>query len=247
MGVRVTNLTAARISLSDPLTYIMVAREVKIFEFVEYDAVINTPTLARLVDLKYIVVDNLDVSGGVYGSVWNSLAKFHLGNYHLWVDAVGRLRIKNGDATFDFDGTEVGAGVVGPHGVTHTILGADPIPNLETLEDLFICTVAEQVLDLVYESVSDTCAQSNASGIVTMPAIGVVIAKPSPVQALIARAGEVTGFVGLVPDAPYFADTSNGGISLTPPVGSNQVVQKIGYAKNATTLVVQIEEYIIRA
>lgn len=47
----------------------------------------------------------------VAGSAWNGGNLLQLGSYRFWVDASGRLRIKNGVPTSDTDGTIVGAQV----------------------------------------------------------------------------------------------------------------------------------------
>lgn len=44
----------------------------------------------------------------VFGSAWDSNAKLRLGNFRLWVDSAGRLRIKSSEPTSDTDGTVVG-------------------------------------------------------------------------------------------------------------------------------------------
>lgn len=53
----------------------------------------------------------LDVGGSgctITSGTWNS-THLVLGNYHIWVDATGDLRIKNGAPTSDTDGTVVGS------------------------------------------------------------------------------------------------------------------------------------------
>jgi hypothetical protein len=52
-----------------------------------------------------------DQKSFIAGSAWNSGSLLQLGAYRLWVDASGRLRIKNGVPTSDTDGTIVGAQV----------------------------------------------------------------------------------------------------------------------------------------
>jgi hypothetical protein len=47
--------------------------------------------------------------GGAYGSAWNSGNLPQLGDYRLWVDAKGRLRLKKGAPTSDQDGAPVGS------------------------------------------------------------------------------------------------------------------------------------------
>lgn len=47
--------------------------------------------------------------GARFGADWQSPNLAQLGNYRLWVDRRGRLRVKNGSPTSDEDGTLVGA------------------------------------------------------------------------------------------------------------------------------------------
>jgi len=51
----------------------------------------------------------LDVNGNIKcgDGLWNG-GHFIMGNYHLWIDTSGRLRIKNGAPTSATDGTVVG-------------------------------------------------------------------------------------------------------------------------------------------
>jgi hypothetical protein len=58
-------------------------------------------------------VDVADVTegagGGAFGSEWNSGNLPQLGDYRLWVDGKGRLRLKKGTPTSDQDGAPVGS------------------------------------------------------------------------------------------------------------------------------------------
>jgi len=53
------------------------------------------------------VSGNVIVADSVGNSGWNG-AHIVLGSYHLWVDSVGKLRVKNSAPISDFDGTVVG-------------------------------------------------------------------------------------------------------------------------------------------
>lgn len=48
-------------------------------------------------------------AGARFGAEWNSASLVRLGDYSLWVDRNGKLRIKHGDPMSDGDGTPVGA------------------------------------------------------------------------------------------------------------------------------------------
>jgi hypothetical protein len=51
-----------------------------------------------------------DRAGARFGAEWNSASLVRLGDYALWVDREGRLRIKQGDPLSDGDGSTVGTG-----------------------------------------------------------------------------------------------------------------------------------------
>lgn len=48
-------------------------------------------------------------AGARFGSNWDSASRMRLGDYALWIDRQGRLRIKQGEPLSDGDGREVGA------------------------------------------------------------------------------------------------------------------------------------------
>jgi hypothetical protein len=75
---------------------------------------------------------------------------------------------------------------------------------------------------------------------------GFVALKPTATSAKIQTTGDLAGFVGLTAGASYFLSLVAGGITTTPPSlpadsGSGKVVQRVGIARNATTLVIQID------
>ncbi len=43
-----------------------------------------------------------------FAAAWDGNSPLMLGTWHLWIDASGRLRVKNGKATNDLDGQVVG-------------------------------------------------------------------------------------------------------------------------------------------
>ncbi|MEN3338305.1 MAG: hypothetical protein V7647_1981, partial [Acidobacteriota bacterium] len=47
---------------------------------------------------------------------------------------------------------------------------------------------------------------------------------------------KVTGLAGLTPGATYYLDTAAGGITVTPPSGSGNLVQEVGVAVSATEI-----------
>lgn len=105
---------------------------------------------------------------------------------------------------------------------------------------VFSCPGAVAVNDIVYISAGDTVSKANATSLATAPALGVVLAKPSGVTAQVMfGASEVTSFLGLTPGATYYLSTVPGGVTTVPPAAPGNVVQRVGQARNATTLICQ--------
>jgi hypothetical protein len=76
-----------------------------------------------------------------------------------------------------------------------------------------------------------------------IPGIGVVVDKPTLVTCSIRTLGSAAVFSGLTPGKVYWLNTA-GGISPAPPVaalGTVRYAQAVGYALDATTLMVDID------
>ena len=251
MAVRITNLLlTSPISLPNPVDDNLRPRQTKEYPYIECDKLLNDQRIVDLVNKDVILVECLDDATGDFVSQWNLEPKLRLTPYVFWVDALGFFRMKNSNPTFDLDGVVIGPGAGGPvppHGPTHIFTGTDPVPQIEVLEGLWSCTVTEQVGDAVFENVANAVRQSNASSTATMPVIGIVISKPTPTTCVIARSGEVAVFAGLTVGQEYYASTTPGQLTTTIPTISGQVAQYVGYARNTTTLVVQLRDPLVRA
>jgi len=242
MAILVTNNLDSILYIGSTINRSIGARASKIIEFVAYDDAINEPEIDRLLRRDYISIVNLDALGSTYAAGWNQEPKLKLGTYTFWIDALSQLRMKSGTPTSDTDGVVIGPGGAPlPHGNTHVFTGSDPIPNIEVVEAQYTCTVAEQVRDVVFEAASNFVRQANAGIAGNMPAVGVIISKPTPTTCILAQSGEIPGYSGLSPGAPYFVSNSVPG-TITPvaPSGSGHFVQRIGYSKNGTTLRLEI-------
>jgi hypothetical protein len=90
--------------------------------------------------------------------------------------------------------------------------------------------------DLVYGTGAFTADAADNTSVATAPAIGVVIAKPLATTATVAYLGEVGAFAGLTPGAIYYLGTA-GAVTTTPPASVGNVVQRVGVAADATTMV----------
>lgn len=98
------------------------------------------------------------------------------------------------------------------------------------------------VLDVVYSTGGFTADQADSGSGVTIPAMGVVVAKPTATTATVAYSGVVSGFAGFTPGAEQFV----GALGATVEAGSlptvpGSVIQKIGTALDSTTLLLDPE------
>ena len=124
----------------------------------------------------------------------------------------------------------------------------DPVPNIEVLENLWNCPTTVSVNDVVYQNGANSVSRALANTNATMPAIGLVISKPTTTTCIIARSGEIS-YAGLpTVDASYYVSAvSAGAITTTPPSGANRVVQRVGYTRSSSIFVVELGETRRRA
>ncbi len=250
MAVEITSLLLTKqVSLPFPMSDNLLPQETKLYPFVEFDEVMNDERVLNLIRVRAIVVESRDPLDApvIFGSAWDDPNQLILDPYHFWVDSLDTLRIKKGVPTSEFDGTPVGATVPAAHGATHAFTGPDPIPRMEVLEGSWSCAASVAVLDVVYRSATDTVALADATADATMPAVGFVISKPTATTCIIARSGELPGFTGLDPSKDYFVSLTAGAITSTAPSSTGEVVQRIGYARDSTTLVIELRPHVIRA
>jgi rRNA processing protein Gar1 len=77
------------------------------------------------------------------------------------------------------------------------------------------------------------------------PAVGIVISVISPTSVTVQYSGEVSTFSGLTPGATYYlSDTVEGAVTTDAPTKIGSIVQIMGYAKDPTTLIVDIGDVI---
>lgn len=105
----------------------------------------------------------------------------------------------------------------------------------------YIATVGVVAGDVVCLSAADTVAKADADDATTQPVIGIVqtvIAGIATVQ----YNGDLPGFVGLVTGATYFLSATPGLFTTVPPAGPpGAIVQRLGFARNATTFVIEVD------
>lgn len=94
------------------------------------------------------------------------------------------------------------------------------------------CPSTAVVGDFVYLVSGTAVDRTDADAAPTMPAIGVVCAKPTPTTCLITPSGDAPFYSSLTPGAVYYASGTPGGISKIP----GSVIQAVAVAKDASTL-----------
>lgn len=114
-------------------------------------------------------------------------------------------------------------------------------PATSAVTGLYTCPGTVAVGDAVYSSGSGSCDKADADVPAQLPVIGFVISKPTATSAVVQYYGEASVFGGLVPDATYFLSTTPGQITTTAPSAPGSAVQRLGFAKTATTLVLMVD------
>lgn len=118
---------------------------------------------------------------------------------------------------------------------------ADP-----AVSETYDCPSTVAVRDVVYLSGAGTVDKARADSAATMPAIGVVLSKPSSTTCVVKAMDSVDGFTGLTADTlQYVSPTTAGALTETAPTTAGQLVQQVGFSRNTTTLVVQLGTTIL--
>jgi hypothetical protein len=120
--------------------------------------------------------------------------------------------------------------------------GPGPASAASTVQgDLYACLASVSVRDAVYLSAADTVDKADADGVGTQPLIGFVVSKPTTTTCRVIYYGEIPGFSGLTIGVNYFLSETAGGITITAPTVGGSIIQKVGFARSATTLVIFID------
>lgn len=131
----------------------------------------------------------------------------------------------------------------GPTGPTGATGPQGPIgPPGGTSVTPYSCLSGLSVDDAVYISGNDAVSKASASSAATAPVLGFVLSKPTTTSCTVRWEGEITGFTGLVANTTYFLDTVAGGITanISGFVHPN-IIQRVGIARNSTTLVLKVD------
>ena len=109
----------------------------------------------------------------------------------------------------------------------------------------FTCPTGVSVRDAVYITGDDAVDKADASNPAERPARGFVASKPTAVTCKMQTSGEMTGFSGLVAGDAYVLDVTSGNIvdvSATSGFATGSIIQHIGWARNTTTLVIELDD-----
>ena len=109
----------------------------------------------------------------------------------------------------------------------------------------YTCLSSVAVGNVVYLSGSNTVGLANATDS-TKLAIGIVLSKGSSTQCVVQLEGENSSFSGLTVGAVYYLGLTDGTMTTIAPTIGGNIVQKLGFAKNSTTLVIEIDENFVQ-
>lgn len=111
------------------------------------------------------------------------------------------------------------------------------------------CNSLVSVGDWVRIDSSDIAQKAQADSFPNSGAVGLVLTKPTTTTADIVVEGIAVGlFSSLDPTKDYFLSPStSGGMTVTVPNGSGEVVFKLGSPLNATDFIVQLGQRLLRA
>jgi hypothetical protein len=149
-------------------------------------------------------------------------------------DAITALEVKVGiDGSTDVNSLD--------YKINHVVAGN----SNAIVSTAYNCLSSVALYDIVYCNGADSIAVANATSLSTAPAIGFVNSKPTTTTAILTYFGELGGFSGLTSGVQYFLNTVDGQITTTAPSTTGNILQRVGIARNSTTLLVQIDSNFI--
>lgn len=125
-----------------------------------------------------------------------------------------------------------------------TVGGVPPVPPVVVGTNAGVYSTAPNdgaVLDVVYLTAPDTVAPADNDDPPKQPVIGFIRQRLDASTVLVQYAGELSGFAGLVSGATYFLGAAPGAITPVAPTVSPSVLQRIGFAKDSSTLVIFVD------
>lgn len=126
------------------------------------------------------------------------------------------------------------------------LITKSPVGNEDAIGRNYSCPAGAAIRDAMALTGADTVDKADSNDPARLPAIGFVKAKPSSTTCTLQYDGEMGGFSGLTPGITYFLDeVTPGAITATAPTASGGNVQAVGFARNPTTLVIDVDRDII--
>jgi len=107
---------------------------------------------------------------------------------------------------------------------------------LDVFSSVFSCSSGLAVGDIVYLSASDTVAKADGTDAGKMPALGIIVNKPTTTTCILQYGGELTTS-GLTAGLTYYVSATG---SLTSNTAGLAVIQALGVAKDSTTLIMDV-------
>lgn len=123
------------------------------------------------------------------------------------------------------------------------------VKSANGVDDLYTAAASVVVGDVVYLSAADTVSKALATAPVTSQVLGFAASAAAAAgQVNVRKAGKLSGFTGLTAGARYYLDTATAGVvTTTVPSVSGSTICQVGYAKNATTMDILIQQLGRRA
>lgn len=206
--------------------------------------VLSVPSGTALLQLGQVLYVDL-----VRGSLSNQVISKFVGSVVPATDAAFLLAFRYGSNVFFSNGRSLADGDIGAVLAVSTLTGGGGGGGGGG--GTYVDSGAVAVCDAVNVNGSDQVQRADATSAATAPVAGFVSFKPTVATSKLIYSGELGGFVGLVAGASYFLDVNPGQITQVPPAlpadaGTGKIVQRVGIAKNATTLIVQIDpSYVV--
>ena len=121
--------------------------------------------------------------------------------------------------------------------------------DAQSIDDFYTAGATLTAVQAVYLSAADTVSPALATAATTAQVLGfAVTGGASASSQRIRKYGKLSGFTSLTAGARYFLDsTTAGNVVATVPTVSGSTVVQVGYAKNTTTLDIQIQQLGRRA
>jgi len=146
-----------------------------------------------------------------------------------------------GDARLYFDSGSNRLMISQNGGAFFPVAGPGATATTVRSESALACPGTVNLYDAVYLTGADSVDRADSDDASKQPLIGIVLEKPTLTSAVIAYYGEVNGFAGLVAGATYYLGVNPGQITNLAPTTAGNIVQRIGFARNATTLVLMAD------